>query len=96
MALKEKLGEDGYAELMGLLMAPQPTVGIKAWLRGAAKSWTAWLGALLIAAPEVLPALLPHFEELMTPDRYQRFVQIIGIAVILLRVKTTTSLKDKV
>ena len=93
MSLKEKLGEDGYAELMALL-SPAPSTW-RAWVRGALKSWTTWFGAVLVAGPELLPALMPHFKELLTPDTYSRAVQVVGIVVMLLRVKTTTSLAEK-
>ena len=96
MALKDKLGDAEYAELLALINPPSETSAtIKAWLKGALKSWTTWFGAFLVAAPEVLPALLPHFEEILTPDSYKRVSQIIGIIVILLRVKTTSSLQQK-
>jgi hypothetical protein len=93
MTLKEKLGEDGYIELLAMIQPPPSST--KAWIKGALKSWTAWFGSFLIIAPEALPTLLPQLQELLTPDAYRRAVQVIGIAVWLLRVKTTTSIAQK-
>jgi hypothetical protein len=91
--LKEKLGEDGYAELVALM---QPEVSqLKDWLRGALNSWTVWAGTVMVALPEIIPMIGPELEALLTPDAYRRAMQVLGIMVILLRVKTTTSLKDR-
>lgn len=94
MALKEKLGDEDYAELIGLINPPGSGPAM-AWLKGALKSWTNWFGALLIAAPDIIPAIMPNLQELLTADSYKRVVQVAGIIVILLRVKTTTSLAEK-
>lgn len=93
--LKEVLGQEAYDELQTMLTPAADSNSLKVWLKGAVKSWTAWAGAVLVAAPEILPQLAPHFQELMTPDRYHRLLQIVGIAMILLRVKTSKSLSEK-
>lgn len=92
-ALKDKLGDEAHAELMALLNPASPSW--KQWLIGTARSWTNWFGAFLIAAPELLPQLLPQAEQLLTPDHYMRLVQWIGIVVIVLRFKTTQSVSQK-
>lgn len=71
---------------------------MKNWLKGALKSWTVWLSALLAAAPEILPALQANFSVLtpFIPDGSEtRTLQVIGVLVFLLRLKTTTSLASK-
>ena len=93
MSLKDQLGEENYAELLALVNPPSNTW--QAWLRGSVKSWTAWFGAFLVAAPDILPQIAPQLEDLFTPNIYKRATQVIGILVILLRIKTTTSLPEK-
>lgn len=94
MSLKEQLGDANYAELLALVNPPA-TSNLKAWLLGALKSWTAWFGAFLIAAPDLLPQIMPVAADLFGPDVAKRWMQIIGVIVILLRIKTTQSLTDK-
>lgn len=67
----------------------------KQWLRGAVRSWMIWLGAVAFALPDLLPLISPQLEQLMDANAYKRTIQVLGILVIVLRVKTTTSLKDK-
>jgi hypothetical protein len=107
--LKAKLGEELYEGLIAHIRRLEAAAwqrGLRlgrgegweepaAWLKGALKSWTNWFGALLIAAPELLAQIAPHLQELLTPQRYARFIQIAGIVVILLRIKTSQSLKEK-
>lgn len=69
--------------------------GIGAWLRGAAKSWTMWSGALLVALPELMTAAEPLLTETMGPEGWKRVVQVVGIVVVVLRLKTTQSLAAK-
>lgn len=92
MSLKEKLGEEGYAELMEMQNPPSQT---KAWLIGAVKSWTTWFGGALVALPALAPDLLTQLQETLTPNQYRIAAQVIGFMVILLRVKTTASLVEK-
>lgn len=66
-----------------------------AFLRGLGKSWTAWTGALLVAAPQLLDALAPIVAEQWGPDVWKRVLQVSGVVMILLRVRTTQSLTDK-
>ena len=66
-----------------------------AWLRGAARSWTVWSGGLLVVLPELMAAAAPLVTESLGPAAWQRVVQVIGIVMVLLRVKTKTSLAEK-
>lgn len=68
---------------------------LESFLLGMLKSWTAWFGTLLIALPDLLPLVMPELEKLLTPTAFTRTTQIIGLIVILLRVKTTTSVIEK-
>lgn len=69
--------------------------GIGVWLRGLAKSWTAWTGVLLVALPELMTAAEPLLTETMGPEGWKRVVQVVGIVVVVLRLKTTQSLAAK-
>lgn len=75
-------------------MQPQESTAV-AFLRGLGKSWTAWTGALLVAAPQLLDALAPLVAEQWGPDVWKRVLQVSGVVMILLRVRTTQSLTDK-
>jgi len=68
---------------------------IGAVLRGAVKSWTVWLGGALVALPELVPLLTPHLQEMLDAESYKRLMQLFGIAVILVRFKTTQPLSTK-
>lgn len=67
----------------------------KQWLRGAVRSWTVRLGAVALALPDLLPLIAPQLELLLDANAYKRTLQVLGILVIVVRFKTTTSLKDK-
>lgn len=69
--------------------------GIGAWLRGLAKSWTAWTGVLLAGGPEILDALAPLVSEQWGPDVWKRVLQVSGVVMILLRLRTTQSIPDR-
>lgn len=69
--------------------------GIGAWLRGLAKSWTAWTGVLLAGGPEILDALAPLVSEQWGPDVWKRVLQVSGVVMILLRLKTTQPVPEK-
>lgn len=95
--LRAVLGDDGMTELEALLAAanaaPQaPTVD---WIRGTLKSWSMWLGGILIALPDVLPLISPQLEQMLDADAYKRLMQGVGIIVILLRYKTRESVLEK-
>lgn len=65
------------------------------WLRGAARSWTMWSGGLLVVLPELMEVLAPLVTESLGPDAWRRTVQLIGVAMVLLRIKTTQPLPEK-
>ena len=67
----------------------------QAWAKGTLQSWTAWFGAALIAWPAIQPQLQPLLEQTIGAKNTGYLVSLAGVIVILLRVKTTTSLKDK-
>ena len=67
----------------------------QSWAMRAVKSWTNWFGAALVAWPAVQPQIQPLFEQVVGAKNTGYLVSLVGIAVILLRVKTTQSLKDK-
>lgn len=97
--LKAVLGDDGVVELEAMIKinTPAPTavpVAVRDWRAmalGAVKSWTVWLGGALV----VLPTVLPDLQELLTPEQFARATKFVGVVVILLRLKTNESLKDK-
>lgn len=64
-------------------------------LRGLARSWTAWVAGLLIALPELLPTLQSDLPGLLGEQAANRVMQIAGLLMLLLRLKTTTSVTAK-
>lgn len=75
------------------LEAPGPTLG--AWIKGALQSWTVWAGGTVVLLPELLNAIAPLVTEQWGPAVWQRVLQLVGVAMILLRAKTTDSLTAK-
>ena len=71
---------------------------IKATLKGLWRSWTAWFAGILAAAPLALPRVQENFKAFAPyiPDALEsKFMQLIAVAIVLLRIKTTTSLAEK-
>ena len=79
---------------------------LKAWwnehvlptLRGALKSLTVWFSLALASLPDVLPMVQDNFDAVRPwiPHALQsRSLQLVALIVLLLRMKTKTSLKDK-
>ena len=71
-----------------------------AWpaLKGAFKSWQVWFSLLLAALPDILVMLQTNFAALSPyiPEAQQpTALRLIALAILLLRIKTTTSLVDK-
>lgn len=71
---------------------------LRAWLQGAAKSWTmrfnAAMGALLVGMPllqESMPQLAPYID----PKTYKDAMLAVLVINILLRIRTKTALGDK-
>lgn len=54
------------------------------WIK---KSWTMWLGAALLAAPELL-AFLPTVKDHIPPVTYDWLFKAVIFLFILLRIKT--------
>ena len=67
----------------------------QAWIRGFLRSWTTWVGSLIVVMPQLLDALAPLVTETWGPEVWKRTLQIVGVVMILLRVKTTESIPDK-
>lgn len=67
----------------------------KAWVIGASKSYTMWLGGLLVVLPELMNALAPIVTAQWGADVWQRVVQLVGVVVILLRIRTVESIPEK-
>lgn len=71
---------------------------VKSTLRGLWKSWTAWFAGLLAAAPIALPMVQENFKSFAPyiPDALEsKFMQAVALIIVLLRIKTTTSLAEK-
>jgi hypothetical protein len=70
--------------------------GWPAFFKGMTRSATAWFGwFLLVAYPLIEPQLTPIMIEAFGDAWMRKAVPIIGIAVLVLRAKTTTSLEAK-
>lgn len=75
-------------------MSPKLT----ATLRGALKSLTVWFSVLLAAAPEALPVIQSNFATIAPyiPDALEsKTMHAIALAILLLRLRTTTALHEK-
>lgn len=68
---------------------------MKEYALGLLKSWTAWAGALLVAFPMWWPEVEPFVRDLIGVENYAKLVPVIGIVMVLLRVKTTQSISEK-
>lgn len=65
-------------------------------LKGALKSFTMWFGAFLLAWPELAPEITKSLMDLLGENAALKTVQVIGLFVMLLRLKTNNALSDKV
>ena len=68
---------------------------MKAWLVGVLKSWTMWAGAVMIAFPQWWPLVEPYVQQIVSPEHYSKLMPLVGIAMVLLRLKTNTSVTEK-
>lgn len=101
--LKSRLSHEDYAkhlvavalEIEAAYQRGRDDRALMPWLRGALRSVTVWLGGALIVSPEALSELEPHLRDSLGPDSYKRLVQLAGIMVILARLRTRQSLKEK-
>ena len=83
-------------ELQSLKSAPSAAGDWKRWVKGSFKSLTNAFGAFLIAWPALQPQLEPLLTDIFGEYITSHGIQLVGVLVILLRIKTTESLKDKV
>ena len=78
---------------------PQPTPGAAEAIRGAVMSWTIRLGLFIAIFPnlweEAEPVLRAYLPDLIGAETSEKAFRIFGLAVALLRLKTTQSLWDK-
>lgn len=68
------------------------------WLRGALRSWTVWFGVLLAALPELLSVVEPDLRPIVGDKGWEwlsLFAKVTGACIVLLRMRTTTSLPLK-
>jgi hypothetical protein len=71
---------------------------IKNTLLGALKSATVWAAALLAALPDILPIVQQNFADVapfIPASLHSRTLQVIALVMLLLRLKTNTSLANK-
>ena len=71
---------------------------LKTWMTGAARSLTVWTSLALIAAPDALAYVLANWPALtpfIPPAMQSRVMNVIGLAMFLLRIKTVQSLARK-
>lgn len=71
---------------------------VRATLKGAWKSLTVWFAGILAAAPLVLPMVQENFKDFAPyiPDALEsKAMQAIAVLIVLLRIRTTTSLANK-
>lgn len=98
--LRAQLGADVYDSLVAQLKAPASQgftlQELLLWLQGSYRSWTNWFGAFLIAWPTIEPQLSPELQSLVGESTATSVIRWIGVVVILLRFKTTKSVKAKV
>ena len=72
---------------------------VKATLKGAWRSLTVWASVLLGVLPDALPLIQSQFPVIAPyiPDALEsRVMNLIAVGILLLRIRTTTSLAAKV
>lgn len=72
---------------------------VKATLKGAWKSWTVWAAGLFAALPEIVPLVLsewPSFAPFVPDWMESKALQVASLVMVLLRIKTTRALAEKV
>lgn len=66
--------------------------------RGSLKSSTVWVASILLALPELLPLIQANFATIapfIPVELHSRVLQVMALGMLILRLKTTTSLADK-
>jgi hypothetical protein len=64
-------------------------------LVGALKSWTVYLGGVILLMPEWWPLVAEQVTSFIGSNATDKITRILGILVILVRFKTTKSLSEK-
>lgn len=67
----------------------------KVWILGAVKSFTVWLGVILFGLPDIWPLIASDVSAILGEDASSKMTRIMGILVILFRMKTSQSLPIK-
>lgn len=93
--LTQVLGDDGLVELREFIREAQPNATWKEVLVGSIKSRLIWLGAMLVALPELWPLIADQVQEILPPGWFLRASQMVGLVVIYLRYKTNQSVSEK-
>jgi hypothetical protein len=105
--LKQMMNADQYQTLMaavathvarareeGRQQGAQAAAG-GSLLRGVLKSWSIWLGGLLLTFPDWWPLIAAEVQPLVSERAWETATRLTAVAVILLRFKTTQSLAEK-
>ena len=72
---------------------------IKATIKGAWKSLTVWVALCIGALPDAVPLVQANFATIapyIPPVLHSRALNLLALVMLLLRIKTTTSLAGKV
>lgn len=69
--------------------------GWSALFHGLVKSWTAWLAAIVAAWPVIEPQIGEHLVRILPTAMVDHWMTILGLVILLLRIKTTQSLEEK-
>lgn len=76
-----------------------PAPDMWAWIKGALKSWSVWVGAAILSMPDWYPIISPELKDFLdahsTAAIRDMVIRALGMVVILVRFKTDRSLKDK-
>lgn len=71
---------------------------VMTWLRGAWRSWTVRVSALLLVLPDAIAILQSQYDTLRPwiPDALEsRVLQLLALVMLVLRVRTTVSLAER-
>lgn len=71
---------------------------IKAYLKGALKSWTVWFNSVVGVGTAALPILqdsFPQLQDYLPAHMYHYGIGLLAVGNIILRIKTGVSLAQK-
>lgn len=91
VAVREAVAE----EVAKAIAQTTQEVSVMPVVKGLLKSVTVWLGAFMATMPEWWPLVQDQVTSLLGPNAAVKVVGIMGILTILVRFKTTESLRDK-